>query len=40
VGWLANPSAGGPAPAPWILEVVVAGPAGEFNLDIDEIRFY
>ena len=40
VAWLANPASNGPAAGPWVLEVVVTGPSGEFTLDLDEIRFY
>jgi ABC-2 type transport system permease protein len=40
IAWLANPSENGLADGPWVLEVSVTGPAGEFSLDIDEIRFY
>lgn len=40
IGWLANPSAGGSTSSSWRLEILVAGPPGEFSLDIDEIRFY
>ena len=40
VAWLANPASNGLAAGPWVLEVVVTGPPGEFNLDLDEIRFY
>jgi len=40
IGWLANPSPAGPVSAPWLLEIRVAGPSGDFHLDIDAIRFY
>ena len=40
IAWLANPSGYGLADGPWMLEISVTGPAGEFTLDIDEIRFY
>ena len=40
IAWLANPSAHGLADGPWTLEISVTGPAGEFTLDLDEIRFY
>jgi ABC-2 type transport system permease protein len=40
IAWLANPSEHGLADGPWILEISVTGPAGEFTLDLDEIRFY
>jgi ABC-type multidrug transport system permease subunit len=40
IAWLANPSGYGLADGPWTLEISVTGPAGEFTLDIDEIRFY
>jgi ABC-2 type transport system permease protein len=40
IAWLANPSAYGLADGPWMLEISATGPAGEFTLDIDEIRFY
>jgi hypothetical protein len=40
IGWLADPSANGLAEGPWVLEVLVTDPPGEFTLDLDEIRFY
>jgi len=40
IAWLANPSGYGLADGPWMLEISATGPAGEFTLDIDEIRFY
>ena len=40
IAWLANPSGHGLADGPWILEISVTGPPGEFTLDLDEIRFY
>jgi hypothetical protein len=40
IAWLANPSGYGLADGPWTLEISVTGPAGEFALDLDEIRFY
>jgi len=40
IAWLANPSGYGLADGPWMLEISATGPAGEFALDIDEIRFY
>ena len=40
IAWLANPADHGLPDAPWVLEVLVTGPAGEFTLDLDEIRFY
>jgi ABC-type multidrug transport system permease subunit len=40
IAWLANPSGYGLADGPWTLEISVTGSAGEFSLDIDEIRFY
>jgi ABC-2 type transport system permease protein len=40
IAWLANPSGYGLADGPWVLEVLVTGPPGEFALDLDEIRFY
>lgn len=40
VGWLAKPPAGSPASGPWRLEIVVTGPPGDFQLDLDEIKFY
>jgi ABC-2 type transport system permease protein len=40
IAWLANPSGYGLADGPWMLEISVTGPAGEFTLDLDEIRFY
>jgi len=40
VGWLGNSTAAGPASTPWLLEIAVTGPAGEFELDFDEVRFY
>jgi ABC-2 type transport system permease protein len=40
IAWLANPSGYGLADGPWVLEISVTGPAGEFALDLDEIRFY
>jgi hypothetical protein len=40
IAWLANPSEHGLADGPWVLEVSVTGPAGEFTLDLDQIRFY
>jgi ABC-2 type transport system permease protein len=38
VAWLATPASA--QPAPWRLEILVEGSAGDFNLEIDEIRFY
>jgi hypothetical protein len=40
IAWLANPSGYGLADGPWMLEISVTGPAGNFTLDLDEIRFY
>jgi ABC-2 type transport system permease protein len=40
IAWLANPAKNGLADGPWVLEISVTGPAGEFTLDLDEIRFY
>jgi ABC-type multidrug transport system permease subunit len=40
IAWLANPSRYRLADGPWVLEISVTGPAGEFALDLDEIRFY
>jgi len=40
IAWLANPSEHGLAVGPWVLEVSVTGPPGEFTLDLDQIRFY
>jgi ABC-2 type transport system permease protein len=40
IAWLANPSEHGLADGAWVLEISVTGPAGEFTLDVDEIRFY
>ena len=40
IAWLANPSGHGLADGPWVLEISVSGPPGEFTLDLDEIRFY
>jgi ABC-2 type transport system permease protein len=40
IAWLANPASHGLAEGPWILQISVTGPPGEFTLDIDEIRFY
>jgi ABC-2 type transport system permease protein len=40
IAWLANPAENGLADNPWTLEISVTGPAGEFTLDLDEIRFY
>ena len=40
IAWLANPSGYGLADGPWMLEISLTGPAGEFTLDLDEIRFY
>jgi len=40
IAWLANSSQYGLADGPWLLEISVTGPAGEFTLDLDEIRFY
>jgi len=40
ISWLDNPTDHGLAEDPWILEISVTGPPGEFALDIDEIRFY
>jgi len=40
IAWFANPAKNGLAESPWVLEVSVNGPAGEFTLDLDEIRFY
>jgi hypothetical protein len=40
VAWLSNPAKNGMADGPWVLEISVTGPTGEFTLDLDEIRFY
>jgi len=40
IAWLANSSQYGLTDGPWLLEISVTGPAGEFTLDLDEIRFY
>jgi len=40
VGWLANPPAGASASDSWLLEISALGPPGEFQLDLDEIKFY
>jgi ABC-2 type transport system permease protein len=40
IAWLGNPAKNGLADGPWVLEVSVTGPPGEFTLDLDEIRFY
>jgi hypothetical protein len=40
IAWLANPPGYGLSDGPWTLEISVTGPAGDFSLDIDEIRFY
>jgi ABC-type multidrug transport system permease subunit len=40
VAWLANPSKNGLADGPWVLEILVTGPPGDFTLDLDQIRFY
>ncbi len=40
IAWLADPAKNGLANGPWTLEIMVAGPPGEFTLDLDEIRFY
>jgi ABC-2 type transport system permease protein len=40
VAWLANPASHGLADSPWVLEISVTGPPGEFTLDLDQIRFY
>jgi hypothetical protein len=40
IAWLSNPAKNGVANGPWVLEISVTGPAGEFTLDLDEIRFY
>jgi len=40
VGWLANPPAGASPPDSWLLEISALGPPGEFQLDLDEIKFY
>ncbi len=40
VAWLAAPAPPSQTAAPWALEIVVAGPAGKFQLDLDEIRYY
>ncbi len=40
IAWLVNPSGYGLADGPWTLEISVTGPAGDFSLDINEIRFY
>ena len=40
IAWLADPSEHGLADGPWVLEVSVTGPPGEFTLDLDQIRFY
>ena len=38
IAWLADPAKNGLANGPWTLEIMVAGPPGEFTLDLDEIR--
>lgn len=38
--WVATSVTESSAPPQWVLEVVISGPAGEFFLEIDEIRFY
>jgi len=40
IAWLANPAKNGLADGPWVLEISVTGPPGQFALDLDEIRFY
>jgi hypothetical protein len=40
IAWLSNFPDKALAAGPWVLEVSVTGPAGEFTLDLDEIRFY
>jgi ABC-2 type transport system permease protein len=40
IAWLSNPAKNGLDEGPWVLEVWVTGPGGEFSLDLDEIRFY
>ena len=40
IAWLANPRDRGLAAGPWILQLSVTGPPGEFTIDLDEIRFY
>jgi ABC-2 type transport system permease protein len=40
IAWLADSSRYGLADGPWLLEISVTGSAGEFTLDLDEIRFY
>jgi ABC-2 type transport system permease protein len=40
IAWLANPANHGLADGPWVLQILVTGPPGEFTLDLDQIRFY
>jgi len=40
IAWLANPVDQGRTGDPWMLQISVTGPPGEFALDVDEIRFY
>ena len=40
VGQLAELSARASAKTPWILEMLVSGPPGEFSVEIDAIKFY
>ena len=40
IAWLGNPAKNGLPDGPWLLEISVTGPPGEFSLDLDEIRFY
>jgi ABC-2 type transport system permease protein len=40
IAWFANLAKYGLADGPWVLEISVTGPPGEFTLDLDEIRFY
>jgi ABC-2 type transport system permease protein len=37
--WLANPDAS-PGGATWVFEIMAAGPPGDFQLDLDELRLY
>jgi hypothetical protein len=40
IAWLANPTDRGMAAGPWILQISVIGPPGDFTVDLDEIKFY
>jgi ABC-type multidrug transport system permease subunit len=40
IAWLTDLATYGLANGPWVLEISVTGPPGEFSLDLDEIRFY